>query len=65
MAQIYRSRTSGEYGLYDDQGRFSWVDRDTARNVIETGVGFAKDGDEMTDDDPLWDSLIQITNFDQ
>lgn len=61
MAQVYQSRITGEQGIYDDAGRFSWASADEIQGCLSaTGPYYCEDGEPMADDDPLWDDLFLV-----
>jgi hypothetical protein len=66
MATVYKSKKTGEYGVHDDAGNFSWVSRDQAKEVCEAGPALPvhlDDGEPMDDGDPLWNDLLHITGI--
>jgi hypothetical protein len=65
MAVVFKSKTTGEYGIVDNDGLFSWIDSDEARRWIylaRIGLEYYQDeGAPIGDDDPLWNDLLQMS----
>lgn len=61
-ATVYMSKVTGEFAMVDAANRLAWIDRNTAKEVCESGIGSVDDDSvPMAENDPLWDSLVSVS----